>query len=80
MQIELQAHAGAGEGTSLGGTFDGLLARWGQVLPLYGECGARLRNAIAGAGSTYASTDEHLASLSQPRSTSSATGAQRPRR
>jgi hypothetical protein len=61
MQTELRAHVGAGGGTSLGDAMDRLLGRWGQMLPLYGECGARLTAAIADAGAAYTVTDARVA-------------------
>jgi hypothetical protein len=57
----LRGCAGAAAQTPAEGGFDGMLAHFSSVLPHFGTAGARLSEAVAGAGANYQSSDDDVA-------------------
>jgi hypothetical protein len=57
----LRGCAGAAAQTPAEGAFDAMLAHFSSVLPHFGTAGEHLSQAVAGAGSGYASTDGGVA-------------------
>jgi hypothetical protein len=57
----LRGCAGAAAQTPAEGAFDGMLAHFSSMLPHFGTAGARLGDAVAGAGTDYQSSDDQVA-------------------
>lgn len=53
--------SGAAAGTPLEGAFEGLLGKWMDVLPRFGESSDRLSGAVSGAAGAYTATDAGVA-------------------